>query len=312
VQLTATAGASWRAMSSVHIEGMGIIGSLLARLLDERGVEFTWHDTEERINAWRASTGCVYPGADVHDEACHANWLRWADGPFAAWTERALYWFNHKHPPHGGRYEITLDRGWLRRGDPVSVHLNAQTLVRDTRAWFADRRTPRAPRVVRGRYVVAHGFSEERLEECVWGWTVPVQLSCTDVALTGLASGMRSALYLRKGRFVMVYAYPRPDTAEWYAGSSLIVQQKPKELDAEKHYARWLRQLDELTGGRVQVTCRGEALQGWRPRGELLDEQQLAVWAEPDGKLYVPPMWHNGIRHFPVVAAQVLQKLGAL
>lgn len=289
--------------TDVHIEGMGVLGTLLAAELGRRGVDFTWHDTEEKVNAWAASTGCIYPGGDTHDEACHANWLRWATFR-GFYTEPATYWYNHVHPPHGGRYEHVTDLGWLRQAGPPSVHFNAQAAVEACRAHNLPRRLP-GPNEAARHYVVAHGFGD-RLEKYVWGWTVPVRLALPDELVDDV---MRPALYLRKGRFVMCYAYPRPGTQEWYAGSSLIVQREAKELDPEKHYARWLRWLDELTGGRVSVSWRGEALQGWRPRGPR--EQGLEV--QQDGnRLLLPPMWHNGIRHFPVVLAQVLQKLGAL
>lgn len=51
----------------VHIEGMGVIGSILAWHLHSAGQVFTWSDIDTEVNAWEACTGIIYPSGHPED-----------------------------------------------------------------------------------------------------------------------------------------------------------------------------------------------------------------------------------------------------
>jgi len=294
----------------VHVEGMGLTGSLLAWWLERWGCDWTWHDTEAPVTAWRASTGAIFPAGTRGsvDYETHAAWASWLTARGAVYPRRffepATYWFNHKHPPHHGRYDcLAVGRHGLQRAEPLSYHLNAQTFVKATRRQFAKQRLPGAA-FSASVTVVAHGFGK-RLHHVVWGWTVPVELSYP----TYMSGARRPCLYLREGRFVMAYAYPMPgtDPRTWYAGSSLIHQREPRELEVQPKFDRWRRLVKTLSRGAVKVLSYGGPRQGWRPAEA---EPHCAPRVRRRGNvLEVPPLWHSGIRWFPAVLSMLENEL---
>lgn len=302
----------------VHVEGMGLTGCLLAYHLEKAGADWSWHDIDAPFTAWKASTGAIYPAGQPGslDYECWRVWAEWLQGqrlyPLAHF-EPATYWFNHLSPPHHGDYEFYQDgKNDLRRAGPLSYHLNAQTFVPATRRKFKARMVGSAPGHLVGRdaYVVAHGFSE-RLDHVLWGWTVPVKLKLPHY----MCGGYRPALYFRRGRFVMAYAYPAPGTEYWYAGSSLIHQREPRELEVEAKFERWRRDFETLANGAIRVTDRGAgSLQGWRPaEGDgRVDPVVKRSLRRSEVRLTVPPLWHSGIRHFPRVLQQLLGHLSGI
>lgn len=303
----------------VHLEGMGVLGSVLALCLERAHVPFTWHDTDEVTTAWRASTGCVYPVLRAGSKSAqgYAAWNHWLTTGLIPkrWrcTERAVAWFNGKVAPHDGSYPVTVDQKALRcNPEHPSVHVNAQRLVPLTRQRFAAHRLPGRSSKAK-HYVVAHGFGK-RLDHYFWGWAMPVQLSLPLWMRTRDGDPTRPSVYTRYKRFEMAYAYPMPGTQLWYAGSSLIHQRLPKPLDVEKHFLRWRMIFQRLTKGTVGVHVSGEAMQGWRPAGAKTSEEksakddQLRVLLR-GRTLEVPPLYHSGIRHSPLVVEQVFQKL---
>jgi hypothetical protein len=302
----------------VHLEGMGVLGSLLALCLERARVNFTWHDSEEPITAWRASTGCVYPVLREGSKSTrgYLAWLHWLSNelvpPRFRCTEVAVPWFNGKVAPHQGNYPVVQEIGALRSNNQVrSVHVNAQRLVPLTRQKFATRRLPGRSSGA-ANYIVAHGFGQ-RLSHYFWGWAVPVSLRFPRGMLTSHV-GMRASVYTRYKRFEMAYAYPIPGTDLWYAGSSLIHQRVPKPLDVVKHFARWRGIFYRLTDGKVRVSAAGEPLQGWRPAGAKTAEdkafKETAVVVHRRGRLIeVPPLYHSGVRHAPLVVEQVFDML---
>jgi len=50
-------GAMGNNQAELHIEGMGWLGAVTARVLAERSSSFGWHDTDAPYTAWKASTG---------------------------------------------------------------------------------------------------------------------------------------------------------------------------------------------------------------------------------------------------------------
>jgi len=287
----------------IHLEGMGLLGSLIANALYYANVKFTWHDTDNRYNAWQACTGAIYPAGKPGslDFECYAAWRQVIDLPlFEPYVEVADYTFNHLHAPHEGQYRTT-DIGHLRVSELESLHLNAQTFVPATRERFAAWRAPPKDNKIR---VVSHGFNN-RLTHVYSGWTRKVKLRYHR------NSAKRMSLYLRRGRFVMCYAYPVPSESWWYAGSALIKQTAPRELEMQRKYETWCHHLQELTAGTVEVEREGPFMQGWRPAQEGLEMEMSAHWVRPvDGRLHIPPLWHSGLRHAPKVVNDLLDTLG--
>lgn len=303
----------------VHIEGMGILGSLIAWNLHMNGYQIAWSDRYLDQNppgtqAWKASTGLVYPSGDAFDQQQYQRWFDWMDGKEVGvafrpeWVERGAYWFSSKHPPHQGKYAITSDLGRIRCGVLPSFHLNAQRFVEDTRAYFHQERTgsrwAQAAAVIR-----AHGFTE-RMAHTIWGWTVKVSLKLHPSVLDA-SGGKRPMLYLRKGRFIVAYANPVPGTNWWYAGTSLITQKpgKARSLEIEPKFATWERHLAETCGPLASVVGVGPLLQGWRP----VSAQKDAPFATRERDVItVKPLWSSGIRHAPAVLDAVMEELHAI
>jgi hypothetical protein len=320
----------------VHVEGMGVTGSLLAYQLERLKYDWSWHDVDAPVTAWKACTGSIFPAGKPGslDDQCYQVWDRWAgpvpleprgglvgaalriaEQPYPArFLETGSYWFSTKSAPHGGSYQFDgPSQHGLRCARPFSYHLNAQKFVPATRKHFIERHWDKPDKG--DVYVVAHGFGD-RLHHVLWGWAVPVKLRYADYYAQ---AGNRPCFYFREGRFVMAYAYPIPGTEWWYAGSSLIVQRVPKALEVQPKYERWKKTFERLSGGAVKVVDRGAELVGWRPAegGAHVDPLvKRSTRRFVNGsviQLSVPPLWHSGIRHFPRVWQQLqteLVKLG--
>lgn len=288
----------------IHIEGMGVTGCLLAWHLHHRGETFTWSENNAPINAWRASTGAIYP-ARALDTECLEVWRGWLREGFLPpdCFEEAAYIFNHKRPPHNGRYQFLREHG-LGIAVPLSIHVNAQRLVKGTRAYFnVSERAGPEPKDLR---IVAHGFGD-RLHHVYWGWMRLVELRHPFAFDEGKGMPQRPAFYFREGRFVMAYAYPCPGTPYWYAGSSIIRQTTPRRLLIGPKYDRWKAKFEELSGGIVIVVSAHDYYEGWRP-APASDEEP---WATREGDtVTVKPCWNDGIRHFPKVFDGVLECIG--
>lgn len=279
----------------LHIEGMGIIGSLLALKLESEGVEFTWNDIEAPISAWPASTGCIYPSGDAFDMQNYDFWLAGFLGAMPE-VELATYCFLSKHPPHGGKYKFERN-GVFGVAEMPSLHLNAQRLVPRVRRQFQEARLTSAPK--HAQIVVSHGFGQ-RLDHFMWGWTAQVQLSHPE----GLKAPPRCSYYMRVGRFKLAYAYPTPGELWYYAGSSLITQKVAHPLEIAPKFKRWQEHVLEYTGMRVLRTGRYAA--GWRPVAAPDDNKLLRAM---NGRWVLKPLWSSGIRHAPAVVQAVLDKL---
>lgn len=293
-------------VTRVHIEGMGLQGCLLSdHLVNEKSqYKLSWNDTDAPINAWQASTGAIYPANSTkfgEDALCYTQWRVWWERlrfPRDV-LERCSFWFNHKKPPHEGKYGIakeTLD-GALRQASLPSFHFNAQTFVARTREQLARYRVDGVPGDA-GVSIVAHGFGD-RLSHAYWGWTKLVKLDYDHDVFEEPGLDMRPAFYLREGRFIMAYAYPCPGTDLWYAGSSIIKQPRGKlrPLTVEDKFDRWRKNFERLAGGNVVVRDTATPfMQGWRPAPAEGDTQWTTRTVD---NLLLRPLWNSGIRHWP-------------
>lgn len=298
----------------VHVQGMGLLGSFTANLLDKVGVPFTWYDNLSEVNAWQACTGCCYPSGGELDWLCYSQWLEWIKaGVLPDCFEVCDYWVDstNKGLPHGLKAEVLSNAGGMRHVEHPSVHVNAQSLVRHTRSKFASRYAETAPKG--SRLIVAHGFSK-RLERYLWGWSRLIRLEY-DIP----RSPRRPSFYMRRNRFQFAYCYPQARGDCWFAGSSLISQLEAKSLAIEPKYKEWKKRFLSLTGGVVKIVEEGECLEGWRPcmfgglssnEGHASDLTNSDVIKDKDGTLYFPVMASNGFRHYPRVWSQLSGFLG--
>lgn len=291
-------------MVRLHLEGMGLLGSLTAWQLWYRDVPFTWWDTNERHTAWKASTGACYPTSSDLDIQCCSTLSKWIDsGTYpAGCLSRAQYWVDSQHRtlPHGLKTDVIDELGPMRLVG-TSYHVNAQKLVRRTRRLFKEFKRELQPKT--SIPILSQGFS--RADRYLWGWTRLVRLKLPKRIETRLYV---PSFYLRKNRFQFAYCYPKPGTNWWYAGSNLINQKKPKELEIEKKYQGWKERFLELSGGEIGIKETGPFFQGWRPcaaegiKGTEGHKAQGRKWLkEEDGKIIFPTMASNGFRHFPAV-----------
>ena len=281
---------------SVHLQGFGFLGTYIGIRLEKEGIPFTWSDTDAAVTAWRACTGAIYPSGHALDMECYDRWSgRSPSDVFAV----ADYWYSTKGAPHEGRWPARRDIGSMRLHALPSYHVNAQRWVEQARRRYAELRTERKP--TSSTLVVAHGFGQ-RLDHVVWGWTRHVRLRFDRAVF-----GPSPAFYCREGRFTMAYAYPTPgESGVWYAGSSLIVQRTPKQLEIAPKYARWETTFKRLTAGLVEVEPVGQFMQGWRPAGRPEDERMVVRTAEGWA---IRPLWHSGVRWAPAIADAVVQAL---
>lgn len=281
-------------MTAIHIEGMGWMGAALAFRLASQGTDFTWHDTNAAHVAWRACTGLVYPAGDDRSQANLARWDSIGHVFPAGTVLPAAYTYAHKAPPHAGRYQPRADLGWVRVADAACYAVDAPAIVAAARTQFAAART--AGPDPGQRVIVAHGHHTRR-GGWVWGWSAPVRLELPDDLLTA-AAGRVPALYGRAHRFAITYAYPIPSQPGWWwAGSSLMNQRQPRELDAAAHFRNWRRHFAALYPP-VRLVDLHDPRHGWRPKPRPNDTGQV----ETDGnRLVFPPLWHSGVRWAPLL-----------
>ena len=292
----------------VHLAGMGWLGSVIAGHLDRAGIPFTWYDPDDEVRAWPACTGLVYPAGDRRSTDDLATWHQWLADPW--WPDTATgaaaphtYVYAHKNPPHAGNYHPAADLGWCRTSPTAAVQVDAPAIIHATRDHHAatrlDHDRPDAP-----VHITAHGFAE-RLHRFVWGWTTVVNLE-TPPDLAEVITHPPT-FYSRLHRFQITYAYAIPTRPGWYwAGSNLIVQQNPRDLDPGPFFDRWLNAWHQ-TYPTVPVVGIAETLTGWRPRGAPTDDLEVHTATDTGHvRITVPPLWHSGVRWSPGVATATL------
>ena len=198
---------------TIHIEGMGVVGSILAWNLHDAGIDFTWSDNDAKIQAWRACTGLVYPSGNRDDQRAYNVWSKWLkESPwptdFQRWAGYGDYWYISKNPPHGLKGEPVVDLGYLRKYSAPSIHWNAQRFIPATREFFNLQRKV-MPDKSSEVTIVSHGFGE-RMHRVLWGWCTWMELDISQDILRHCTG--YPMLYLREGRFKVYYADPVAET----------------------------------------------------------------------------------------------------
>jgi len=282
----------------LHLQGMGVVGSLVARQLELRGIDFTWSDTDAKHTAWRACTGITYRSGSKLD---NDNFKWWTDHfpEYGQWMETAMFCHYSEKAPHGGRSKVVARVGAVRVSDFVSYHMNAQLLVQETQHSLRLRRTTRQSRNT--QLVVTHGFA--KIHEWSWGWMCPVQLKLNPFFHEW---SNRPCFYLRDG-FILDYLYPIPRQGDWwYAGTSLITQQEPRSLLIDPKLRSWGERVTKKALDAFSVQKLGSPVEGWRPKPHPVG---LPVWEE-DSTIYLRPQYGSGIRHFGTLWDALERKLG--
>lgn len=286
----------------VHIEGLGLLGSLLARHLAAAGHAFTWSDTDTHP-AWPASTGLVYPDPDPRAAVNLALWGTWAarrDLLAADEVAPASYVYAQKTPPHGGKYATKpLDGTNLTLALADCWQVDPPTLVNRTRTAHADRRTDSPP--PGARLVRAHAH----IHRHCWGWSAPVLLDTS-----GLPPTPHRPAFIGRRISVNVYAYPLLSRPGWWrAGSAMYDQSTPRSLGlrTEAHLSRWLTDFTARFP-QVPVLAAESPVEGWRPRPA--PGHPGTVTEDDDGALRVPALYHSGVRLAPTVIGDLLHRLG--
>jgi hypothetical protein len=296
---------------TVHIQGMGVIGSLLAHVLREERIRFTWSDTEQQHTAWQACTGSVYPTGEPWE---YENFLRWTEGDFLADSEavqrnveQSQWCYNGKNAPHQGAtvgVSTKAEVGPLIISNAQTMQFNMQAIVKETRTQFAKRRTDGYSGD--GTLIVTHGSAQA--DRYVWGWSVLCRLDFDPELAEVLAElDYRPTFYMRQV-YDMSYLYPYPGRDDlWYGGTSTVNQTTPRSLDVQAHYKRWKDKVAERSGGLVEVAggLKSSLVEGWRPKAS--GDLPLAKQIIGGRQILLRPMGGNGVRFFPKMADAVLE-----
>lgn len=301
-------------MTKYHIQGMGLMGSLVAMTLEDEGLDFTWDDIDRDITAWHASTGAVFPTEDAHSE--YRSFIQFRQEESVAGehllehSELGAWCYVAENPPHGGAdigvEEVTrISESEVRVSSHASIHVNVANLVRDARARYGDRRREKASS--KRRLIVSHGF--DAAKRFGWGWHREVQLVLSDEFEQALM-GTRPCIYLRKGYQIM-YIYPMPGTDSYFIGTSNNIGTTPKWKEQQevinKDFGRVRKRVEETCGDHVQLLRARPPSQGWRPYPAKGDDRPMVY--EEDSHLQIKPQKGSGLRFWPRTRTELLEAL---
>lgn len=281
-----------------HLVGMGVIGSVIAWRLQREGMEFTWNDENHPFTAWKACTGSVLPSKDALDQEGYEAWSGYLMNPpygFPPVVEAGCYIYNHLNPPEGAKCKQT-NLGAFRMAAIASYHVNAQMFVQETRRIFSkQRQVVPSPGFCE---LVTHG-SSHLLKHYVWGWHALANIKTPwDETISN-----RPCLYFRQNRFRLTYAFPKPGTPYHYIGSDMIAQKNPHSLNVGRRLIAWQENFEKTAGPGFKVRISTESIiEGWRPT----PHDQVSLLSQSEGKLFVRPLGHSGVRWSPSVARSVV------
>lgn len=280
---------------TLHIEGMGWLGSLIAARLHRDGYDFTWHDTETPIRAWRASTGLVSPDGDDRSRAELDAFNAEVRPLLGDYCEPVTYCYSHKNPPHSGVYPTQPLRPGLTAALTDAYVVDVPGFVHATRRRHTEQRTEGVPR---DAHLVIQAHSGGRTGAQIWGWSALAQLH---IPADIVEAAPNPVFYGRVVRRI-AYAYPLPGTKLHRIGSTMVRQTQPKPLDAVKHLHRWSVDFANLFPS-IRVDIAGEPVQGWRPSPRENDSGGPEFVQRNGGpaRLTMPPLAHSGVRWSPSV-----------
>ncbi len=302
----------------IHLVGLGVNGSILARALAWEGHTFSWNDSEVDGNpaphtAWNASTGCIYPSGD---NICNRNYELFPASAsiLGIKYETADYSFTQSSIPHKGvdakfyvESELSTPQGRLAFMNRPSYHVNPQELVLSTRKLFAERYRATPP--VWSQIIVTHGFHKAKPTDYRWGWSAAVTLKLRPELIMHTRNHKRICFNLKDGRFRPYYLYPKEGTNEYYFGTAFQYQKIPKSLDGRDKMEKLLEFLKgNPIASLADITAiPGTLREGWRP-AYFLDTASPPFHTK-DGVIYLRPQMANGIRHFPLYMEEILVHL---
>ena len=288
-------------MTTYHIQGMGVLGSMLAHRMVERGINFTWEDNNAEFTAWKASTGLAYPDGERKSFAGIQSWLDYAEryGVEHAEVESVPYAFAHKRPPHGGDYNTEFI-GALQVAEPRAAVVNVQQFVLGTRKAMEPMR--RTSPDLRSTRIIARPNSV-RTDGYLMGWSAPVTFESEVTEKVG-----RAAFYAKAHRYDTTYAYPVPGEPYWLAGSMYRMTRSPKAsspVELYEMYTGWEQNARALLG-LENVELVGPIRQGWRPRGF---KHLSPAPSYSGGTWHMPSLPSSGIRHGWLVVDELINTL---
>lgn len=283
----------------LHLEGMGVMGCLVACVAEQRGYQVSWEDNRSVRNAWQASTGAILPFGDDKSQQDLESWKRelFLLETIQPYLAEARYCYVAEQPPHKGRAAGVLEEqrvGSVKISNVTSLHMDVQSFVSKTRRRLAhqERKQPRGSMLV-----VTHGFGDN-IHKWSWGWSAQVRVSFA-ARWSALCLPHVPMLYGRRG-YQLPYLYPVGSTGYHYAGTTLITQSTPKSLPIKPKLDMWRSHIKDYTGGAARITAlrAGSLREGWRPMAH--PEAEL-VERSPFGgnEVRIAPQYGNGIRWFP-------------
>lgn len=312
--------------NKIHIQGFGLVGSLIGLFLEEMNIPFTWNDTREKHTAWKASTGCVFPTGDPGYMSSYKAWtalFQCEKGQLKTkafmfpqtadflrpYMERGLWCYNSKNPPHEGS-KIGIESAYefpeFVISNNISYHFNVQRIVKRAREKFANRRVSEAP--LSSHIIVSHGSATAT--RFTWGWSGYVEMNF-DKSLSTImkAEALRPCLYFRKV-YSMTYCYPRPGSKLYYAGTSSVSQSTPttpRNTDLDEAVRLWGERMEERSGGIVRLSrvVNQSLREGWRP----IPAEDASLVSVDNKKIICKPMAGNGLRRFPELFIELIQTL---
>jgi len=266
---------------------MGLIGCTLARKLQQEGIEFSWEDNDAVFSAWKASTGCVYPSGNPKDAYNYKKFQDSAAG-LGMEYEVADYCFSQNSIPHkenSKELSVNSTDGQLKFLNLPSFHVNVQDFVLNTREKFKSLRRQEAQDVFT---IHANGFHQYHPSDWRWGWSTTAKVTLKT------PSKQRICFNLKEGRFVNVYLYPKPQTEDYYFGTSFIFQRKMKNLETDNKIIKSLAHAKSKIENFAGIELFGEVQQGWRP---AYTSDSLPDYHVHENNMYLKPQMANGVRH---------------
>lgn len=284
-------------MTGVHIEGMGYLGSLMATRLHQEGIQFTWHDDNRPVSAWRASTGLVSPDGDARSQIELREFAREIKPLLGRYCEPVTYCYAQKNPPHGGMYQVDEPYPGVRRALTDAYVVDVPSFVRATRTRFRDQEAKDA-----GGFDLLRCHGGDRIKAQIWGWSAVAKLHGPK-ALMELDNPVFYGRVVRS----IAYAYPLPGTDLHRIGSTMVRQTHPKSLDSLRHLHRWTLNFNQVFP-MLTVDLAAPPVEGWRPAAAPDDALHPEVRHEgPRRVLQMPPLAHSGVRWSPSVIREAVE-----